>query len=95
MASGKLRKYYRDEVNDSANENNDGNNFRININKTRSKSFKYKSKLIGTTQGDGGRLNTEVVVLLKYLSNFWRSLDLHLINCDIKIDLSWSRYCNI
>ena len=32
--SGSLWNYYRDEVNDSANENNDGNNFRINTNKT-------------------------------------------------------------
>ena len=32
-------------------------------------------------------LDAEVVVSLKYLSNFWRSLDLPLINCEIKIDL--------
>ena len=31
---GSLWNCYRDEVNDSANENNDGNNFRINNNKT-------------------------------------------------------------
>ena len=35
----------------------------------------------------------EVVVPLKYLSNFWRSLDLPLINCQIGIDLSWSEEC--
>ena len=39
-----LRNYYRDELSDSANENNDGNNFRINNNKTiTSKSFEYKT----------------------------------------------------
>ena len=43
----------------------------------------------------GNRLNTEVVVPLKYLSNFWKSLDLPLINCEIELDLSWSRYCII
>ena len=32
-------------------------------------------------------LHAEVVVPLKYLSNFWRSLDLPLINCEIKLDL--------
>ena len=37
-------------------------------------------------------LDAEVVVPLKYLSNFWRSLDLPLIKCEIKLDLSWSRY---
>ena len=87
VTSGNLRNYHSDEVNDS--ENNDGNNFRIYINKTtRSKSFEYKTKLIGTAPDDGGRLDAEVVVPLKYLSNFWRSLDLPLINCEIELDLS-------
>ena len=36
-------------------------------------------------------LDSEVVVSLKYLSNFWRSLDLPLINCEIKLDLSYSK----
>ena len=71
MTSGSLWNYYRDEVNDSANENNDANNFRINNNKTtRSKCFKYNSKLIGRTPNNDHRLDTEVVVPLKYLSNF-------------------------
>ena len=40
-------------------------------------------------------LDAEVVVPLKYLSNFWRSLDLPLINCEIELDLSWSKECII
>ena len=36
-------------------------------------------------------LDAEVVVPLKYLSNFWRSLDLPLISCEIELDLSWSK----
>ena len=32
-------------------------------------------------------------VPLRYLSNFWRSLDLLLINCEIELDLSWSKEC--
>ena len=32
---------------------------------------------------------------MKYLSNFWRSLHLPLINCEIKLDLSWSEECII
>ena len=47
MISGSLWNYYRDEVNDSANENNDGNNYRINNNKTTSKSFEYNINIIG------------------------------------------------
>ena len=39
------------------------------------------------------RLNAEVVVQLSYLSNFWRSLDLPLINCEIKLNLSGSKKC--
>ena len=38
-------------------------------------------------------LNTEVVIQLKYLSNFWKSLDLTLINCVIELDFSWSTGC--
>ena len=32
---------------------------------------------------------------LKYLSNFWRSCEMHLINCEINIDLNWSEKCVI
>ena len=35
-------------------------------------------------------LNEESVVPLKYLSNFWRSLDLPLINCEIEPGLRWA-----
>ena len=37
----------------------------------------------------------EIVVPLKYLSNFWRTLDLSLINCEISLNLTWSRNCVI
>ena len=78
MASGRLWNYYRDEVDDDANENDAANN-RINKNKTTtSKSFEYKTKLIGNMPNNNNILDAEVVVPLKYLSNFWRSLDLTL-----------------
>ena len=35
--------------------------------------------------------NLEIVVRLRYLSNFWRSLDMPLINCEISLTLSWSK----
>ena len=93
---GSLWNYYRDEVNDSANENNNANNFRINNYKaTTSKSFKYKLKLIGGTPNNNSKLDSKVVVPLKYLSNFWRPVDFPLINCEIELDMSWSRYCVI
>ena len=38
-------------------------------------------------------LKTEVVVSLKYLSNFWRFLDLPLISCEIELAMKWTRNC--
>ena len=46
ITSESLWNYYRDEVNDSANENNSANDYRINNDKTISKSFKYKAKIM-------------------------------------------------
>ena len=75
--SGSLWNYYGDQVNDVSNKNN-GNNYRIKNNKLNvSKSFEYKK--IGTTLAANNALETEVVVLLNYLSSFWRSFDLSLI----------------
>ena len=33
------------------------------------------------------------MVSLKYLSNFWRTLEMPLINCEINLDLNWSKKC--
>ena len=52
-------------------------------------SFEYKTKIIGKTPDDKNTLETEVVVPLKYLRNFWRFLVFPLINCEIELDLSW------
>ena len=90
---GSLWNYYIEEVNDSADENYNKNNFRINNKRTTSKQYEYQTKIIGRTSNNDSRLAAEVVVPLKYFSNFWRSLDLTLINCEIELDLSWSRYC--
>ena len=68
MTSGSLWNYCRDGINDDANEivNN-----RINNNKTiASKSFEYKTKLIRSKPDHNSILGAEVVVPLKYLSNF-------------------------
>ena len=45
MTSVSLWNYYRDEVNDDANENNAAGNYRINNKTTTSKSFEYKTKI--------------------------------------------------
>ena len=91
MTSGSLWNYYRDEIDDDANENNAGHN-KINNNKViTSKSFEYKTKLVRRTSNNNNILDAEVVVPLKYLSNVWISLDLPLINCEIELDMSWSK----
>ena len=70
VTSGSLWNYYRHEINDDKNEN-DANENMINIIKiTTSKSFKYKAKMIGSTPNNVNRLNAEVAVPLRYLSNF-------------------------
>ena len=55
------------------------------------KSFDYKKKIIGTTPADNNTLDTEAVILLKYLRNFLGFLNLRLINCEAELDLSWQK----
>ena len=65
MTSGSLWNYYRDEINNDENKTNRFKN-RLNNKKTRrSKSFEYKTKLIGSTQKDNNIIIAEVVVPLK------------------------------
>ena len=78
-------------MNDDANENNTAADYRIN-NKTKlSRSFKYKTKIIGSPPANNNTLDRELVVQLKHLINFWRSLHLPLINCEIELDLLWKK----
>ena len=57
-------------------------------------SFNFKAKIPGQT-GDDETKNVEIVVPLKYLSNFWRALDMPLINCEVNLILTWSSTCVI
>ena len=88
--TGSLWNYYRDEPSDPLSSN--------------SESFKYKTSITGNTYniGDGeegydankvGKNETEVVIPLKHLSNFWRSLNIPLINCEVELILTWSKNC--
>ena len=49
--------------------------------------FKFKQKITGKTD-TGGTKNVEIMVPFKYLSNFWRTLEMLLINCEIKLVLT-------
>ena len=57
-------------------------------------SFKFKAKITGQT-GDDGTKDVEIMVPLKYLSNFWRTLEMPLINCEVNLILTWSSACVI
>ena len=57
-------------------------------------SFKFKTKITGQTGNDGTK-DVEIIVPLKYLSNFWRTLEMPLINCEVNLILTWSSTCAI
>ena len=60
-----------------------------------SSSLKYKISLLGNpvVANNIARINVKVVVPLKYLSNFFRSLEMPLTNCKIKLNLTWKKEC--
>ena len=78
--SGSLFQYFKDDPND---------------NLTDSKSFKYKVKITGNTPNDINTKDVEIIVPLKYLSNFWRILEMPLINYEVNLELTWSKDCVI
>ena len=40
-------------------------------------------------------MTEEIAVLFKYLSSFWRTLEMLLINCETNFILTWSADCVI
>ena len=105
--TGSLWNYYRDEPKDPPLNDDDPPTINYNADPiTNSESFKYKSSITGKTsnanqengentkQGNTKiKKNLEIVVPLKYLSNFWRTLDMPLINCEVSLTLTWSENC--
>ena len=78
--SGSLWQYYRDEPNN---------------NLAHSESFKFKVKITGKTPANDNEKDVEIMVPLKYLSSFWRTLEMPLINCEVNLILTWSSTCVI
>ena len=78
--SGSLWQYYRDKPNDNLAD---------------SESFKPKIKITGKTSAAGNEKGVEIMVPLKYLSNFLRTLEMPLINCEVNLSLAWSSICVI
>ena len=58
-----------------------------NDNITQSESFKSKIKITGKTPAADNTKDVEIIVPVKYLSNFWRTVEMPLINC--KLILFW------
>ena len=77
---GSLWQYFRDGPND---------------NLANSESFKSKIKITGKTSNNDNEKDVEMMVPLKYLSNFWRTLEMPLINCEVNLILTWSSTCVI
>ena len=87
--SGILWQYCKDEPAINAT---DGNIVNFNANNATTDSFKIKEKITGQT-GDNDTKNVEIMLPLKYLSNFRRTLEMPLINYEINLDLNWSKKC--
>ena len=85
-SSATLYQYKRDEPPDDIANNLTQNN---------STSFDYKIKLLGNPEVNNNiaRRNVKIFAPLKYLSNFFRSLEMPLINCKIKLNLTWKKEC--
>ena len=78
--SGSLWQYFRDEPYDNLKD---------------SESFKSETKITGKTPDNDSEKDVEIMVQLKYLSNFWRALEMRLINCEVNLTLTWSSTCVI
>ena len=79
---GSLWQFKRDEIEGDVNLTVDDNHIPNN-----SSSFKYKSSFITNRNG------IKIIVPLKCLSNFWRSLEMPLINCKVELSLTWNPNC--
>ena len=88
--SGSLREYCKE----IPAVNNAGNIIDFTATNT-TDSFKFKTKITGQTNNDGEINGVEIMVPLKYLSNFWRTLEMPLINCEVELILTWSAGCVI
>ena len=79
-SSGDLWQYYKDEANDNLED---------------SEFLKSKVNITENTPAGGNIKDVEITAPLKYLSNFWRTLEMPLINCEANLILTWSSTCVI
>ena len=84
--SESLWRFYRDEP---ALDNN-GKIIDFHANGNKNILFSFKQQITGQT-GNSGTKNVEIMDLLKYPSNFWRTNEMPLINCEISLQLTCSK----
>ena len=96
--TGSLWNYYKDEPSNLLSSDSESFKYKTSIT---ANTYNVDEKI---TDDDGneidnpkydankvGKNETEVVIPLKHLSNFWRSLNIPLINCEVKLILTWSK----
>ena len=71
---------------------NNNNQIIVFVENNLTDSFNFKVKFTGQTDDDRTK-DVEIMVPLKYLSNFWRTLEMPLINCEVNLILTWSSTC--
>ena len=90
--------FYKDKIDDVVDNASDGKSFKY---KTKIVG-KTPERLTRTgNPGDVNQppqpavptLNVEVLISLKYFITFWRFLDLLLVNCEVELNLSWTKDC--
>ena len=98
--TGSWWNYYRDEPSNPLSSNSESFEYKTSIT---GNTYNVDEKI---TDDDGnevdnpkydankvGKNETEVVIPLKHLSNFWRSLNILLINCEVELILTWTKNC--
>ena len=98
--TGSLWNYYRDEPSNPLSTNSESFNYKISIT---GNTYNVDEKI---TDDDGnevdnpnydankfGKNKAEIIIPLKHLSNFWRSLNILLINCEVELILTWTKNC--
>ena len=98
--TGSLRNCYRDEPSNPVSTNSESFKYKTSITKN---TYNVDEKI---TDDDGnevynpnydankvGKNKAEIVIPLKHLSNFWRSLNILLINCEVELIPTWTKNC--
>ena len=98
--TGSLWNYYRDEPSNPLSSNSESFKYKTSIT---GNTYNVDEKI---TDDDGnevdnpnydankvGKNKAEIIIPLKHLSNFWRSLNILLINCEVELILTWTKNC--